>query len=81
MSDPAVNTEHMRELFSFLKSKPWTDEQRADACVSVVAAVVLGREGRGATKTWNLDLTVKGVRSKMVVTVVCDSNFDQIAKG
>lgn len=81
MSDPATNTEHMRDLISLLNAKPWTDEQKADACASVAAALVLYQEGRGATKTWNLDLTVKGVRSKMTVTIVCDSNLDSIAKG
>lgn len=81
MIDPVASRDHMRELLSFLNAKPWTDEQRGDACVLLLAASVMDQEGRGATKTWELDLTVKGVRSKMKVTVVCDSNLDQVAKG
>jgi len=81
MSDPAVDSTHMKALLYFLNSQPWTEEERGDACASMAAAYVLYQEGRRATKTWALELTVKGQRAKVMVKVACDPDMEQIAKG
>jgi hypothetical protein len=79
--DAVVNSQHMKELLTFLNTRPWSDGERGDACAALVAAYVLNQEGRGATKTWTLDLTVKAQRAKVKVMAICDPDLETIANG
>lgn len=74
------NTGHIRELLEFLNSRPWSEEERGNACASMVAAYVLQDEGRGAIKIWIIDLAVKGERAKVQVVATCNPGLEQIAK-